>query len=547
MRSPLAKELKDDLEVDFKSLNESLPLSFLILDPNFKIISISNCFCSLVNMDRQMIVGVNLFSFFQISLHIIEDATIGQFKLSLNKVKTELCDDYMDIQKFSIKIDFDSIKTNTIKYWKISNHPILNKNNELSCIIIKVDDVTDSMKLKLMNLNENKYFLRTRYQSDVKEKIQRSQRLESIGQLSVGISHDISNLLTIINLNCDIILNSSQNITPIVKKQTSQIKKTSKHAAKVLQQILFFAKKQSVNLVSLNINIIIDDIEKMLVRLLIENIEFHKDLSPEINNILVDQTNIEQVILNLVINARDAIADVGTIKIATVNKTVEHDITLGSHFIRAGNYVVLSVIDSGVGMDPNTQARIFEPFFSTKEEGKGTGLGLATIYSIVEQNKGTIVVNSELGKGTSFHIYFPTTELSLSSVSLDNHDSDYLMGKENILVVEDNDELRNIISDCLTSYGYVVHAVKNGFEALEILKTKGADINLVVTDIIMSKISGKRLSEFLLEKYPDVKVIFISGHSEDILSLNGFSENDALLIKKPFVLSQLLSKIKELL
>jgi nitrogen-specific signal transduction histidine kinase len=412
---------------------------------------------------------------------------------------------------------------------------------------MKIDDVTDSVKLKLMSLDQNKYFLRTRYQTDLKEKIQRSQKMESIGQLAGGISHDINNMLTIVNLNCDIILNSSQNISPVVKKQTEQIKKTSKHAAKLLQQILSFSKKQRVNLISLNINLIIEDIDRMLIRLLPENMQLKKDLSIEIENVLADPAHIEQVILNLIINARDAIGEIGLIKIETSNKEILEDTALGSHFLKAGHYVVLSVIDNGVGMDSNVQARIFEPFFSTKEEGKGTGLGLATIYSIVEQYKGSIVVHSELGKGTTFQIYFPATDLKLNSLQLDEQNNINFEGKEKILVVEDKEELSESISNSLKIFGYDVYLAKNGYEAIEILKNKGNEVKLVITDIIMPLFSGKNLADSIAQLFPEMKIIFLTGHTEDILLRNEFSRDSSLLIEKPFLLKQLLIKIKEVI
>jgi two-component system cell cycle sensor histidine kinase/response regulator CckA len=541
----LVKELKDEL--DYKSLCDLLPMSYVILDDNLVIKSASNQFVNLLNMKRHLIVRFNLFYFFKINLHMEEDSGIENLKLSLDKVLNEHTEEFMDIQKFNIKVNLNGIQTQVLKYWKVSNLPIFDRNKKLNYIIMKIDDVTDSVKLKLMSLDQNKYFLRTRYQTDLKEKIQRSQKMESIGQLAGGISHDINNMLTIVNLNCDIILNSSQNISPVVKKQTEQIKKTSKHAAKLLQQILSFSKKQRVNLISLNINLIIEDIDRMLIRLLPENMQLKKDLSIEIENVLADPAHIEQVILNLIINARDAIGEIGLIKIETSNKEILEDTALGSHFLKAGHYVVLSVIDNGVGMDSNVQARIFEPFFSTKEEGKGTGLGLATIYSIVEQYKGSIVVHSELGKGTTFQIYFPATDLKLNSLQLDEQNNINFEGKEKILVVEDKEELSESISNSLKIFGYDVYLAKNGYEAIEILKNKGNEVKLVITDIIMPLFSGKNLADSIAQLFPEMKIIFLTGHTEDILLRNEFSRDSSLLIEKPFLLKQLLIKIKEVI
>ncbi|WP_397599769.1 ATP-binding protein [Silvanigrella sp.] len=541
----MVKELKDEL--DYKSLCDLLPMSYVILDDNLVIKSASNQFVNLLNMKRHLIVRFNLFYFFKINLHMEEDSGIENLKLSLDKVLNEHTEEFMDIQKFNIKVNLNGIQTQVLKYWKVSNLPIFDRNKKLNYIIMKIDDVTDSVKLKLMSLDQNKYFLRTRYQTDLKEKIQRSQKMESIGQLAGGISHDINNMLTIVNLNCDIILNSSQNISPVVKKQTEQIKKTSKHAAKLLQQILSFSKKQRVNLISLNINLIIEDIDRMLIRLLPENMQLKKDLSIEIENVLADPAHIEQVILNLIINARDAIGEIGLIKIETSNKEILEDTALGSHFLKAGHYVVLSVIDNGVGMDSNVQARIFEPFFSTKEEGKGTGLGLATIYSIVEQYKGSIVVHSELGKGTTFQIYFPATDLKLNSLQLDEQNNINFEGKEKILVVEDKEELSESISNSLKIFGYDVYLAKNGYEAIEILKNKGNEVKLVITDIIMPLFSGKNLADSIAQLFPEMKIIFLTGHTEDILLRNEFSRDSSLLIEKPFLLKQLLIKIKEVI
>jgi two-component system, cell cycle sensor histidine kinase and response regulator CckA len=547
MRFALGKKTIENLGLDYKALFGSLPGMYLVLKQDFKILAVNDQYLKITLEKYEKLVGSNFFETFQKNLNNPEDEGMRQVKISLEKVMKDKSPDYMSIQKFKIRKKTSGNEKYEERYWRILNTPICNKKNEIDYIILKIDDVTENMKLKLENIQNNKDFLRLRYKDVQKEKIQRSQRIESIGQLTGGVSHDINNMLTIINLNCDIILNSSQSISSVVKKQCEQIKKTCKHAARLIQQILRFTKKQTVNAKVLNINFSIIDIEKMLLRLLSENISLELNLDNGIDNILADPAQIEQIILNLVINSRDAILDIGKIRIETSNIYIERDSEFGSHKISAGKYILLSVQDNGIGMDPETQAMIFEPFFSTKEEGKGTGLGLATVFTIVGHYKGTIDVKSERGKGTAFHIYLPITVLKEDTVNADKQQQASLQGNESILIVEDKEELRDLLSVALKSYGYQVTTASNGLEAIELVQKKQNKFHLVIADVIMPKMGGKIMSDKMIEIFPKLKIIFLSGYTEEILILNGIETDSPFLLEKPFTILALLSKVKNVL
>ena len=542
----MGKKTIENFEPDYKLLFNSMPGLFLILNTDFKIIAANEEYLKIISEKHKKVIGKNYFEVLQSIVKPSDEEGIHQLKISLEKIIKNNSPDYMSIQKFKImKPNLKEIKYED-RYWRFLNTPVC-KNNKVDYIILKIDDVTENMKLKNEIVQNNKNFSKERYRDSQKEKIQRSQRIEAIGQLTGGVSHDINNMLTIINLNCDIILNSSQAISSLVKKQCEQIKKTSKHAARLIQQILRFTKKQTVIAKVLNINSLIIDIEKMLLRLLSENITLELNLDNGVDNILVDPAQFEQIILNLVINSRDAILDIGKIVIETSNVYFEKDSNIGSHNLTAGKYIMLSVQDNGVGMNPETQARIFEPFFSTKDDGKGTGLGLATVFSIVEHYKGAIEVKSELGKGATFNIYLPITELKEETLNLDIQQMNSLQGNESILIVEDIEELRGLISTALKSYGYHVSTANNALDAIDIIKNNKNEFHLVITDLIMPKMGGKIMSEKMIEISPKLKTLFLSGHTEEILNLNGLEKDSPFFLEKPFSMVSLLTKVKNIL
>lgn len=536
------KKVKNE---EFENIFNFIPGIYFILDINFNILTINNeCEGNIVNSKKE-IIGLSFFKIFYNKSNKIEAKSLEILKKYLYNVIKEKCSNYISVQKYNILKNISNNSTYEERYLRFLNTPVLSDNGKVDFIIVKVDDVTDSMKLKLLNIKSNEDFLGLRFQTSIKEKIQHAQRLESIGMLTGGIAHDINNMLTIVNLNCDIILNSSQTISNVVRKQCEQIKKTCKHTGKLLQQILLFSKKKKTENKVININYLIQDIEKMLIRLLSENITLELDLDNSVKDIFADSIQIEQIILNLVINSRDAILNSGKIIIKTQNINFKEDCIFGSHKILAGNYVLLSIIDDGIGMEPETQSRIFEPFFSTKEEGKGTGLGLATVFKIVENYKGTIDVISELNKGTVFNIYLPSTDLKYNLILDDFEKEENFRGNESVLIVEDKEELKESMATTLKHYGYNVIAVSSSIEALNIIQTVDNKIHIIITDIVLPKINGKLMVDKILEVFPKLKVIFLSGHSDEILDLNGIENNNKCLLRKPFTMIDLLSRIRK--
>ncbi|APJ03065.1 ATP-binding protein [Silvanigrella aquatica] len=530
----------------FKNVFNNLPEIYLVISKNFTVNAANFQFINALSIDYNKIIGTNLFSFLGKKFNLLENKSADILKLSLQNVLKEKIQKITSILEFKDHGKLYELQNNN-KFFIFSINPVLDSHKNIECIILKIDDVSESVKLKIEVIEKNKNFLEKRYSINEKEKIQNSIKMETLGKLTSGISHDINNLLTIINLNCDIILNSSQNISPVVKKQCSQIKKTSKYAGRLMQQILNFGKAQPLNPKVINVNIIISEIEKMLFRLINENIELELNLKEDLYNIKIDQGQMEQIILNLIINSRDAISDTGKIKIETTNFCTETELTLGSHKLIQGNYIVLSVSDSGIGMSPETQARIFEPYFSTKEQGKGTGLGLATVYSIVENYKGTIEIKTELGKGTTFNIYLPASDIKENSLAKEEEHQNLIGGHEAILVIEDKEDLKEVMVSVLRSHGYFVAAASHGREAIELIKNEGQKFRLIIMDVILPKMPFKLFIQEARALIPNIKILYISGNSHDVLQQFGINNNEMICIEKPFVISTLLKKVRNII
>ena len=377
--------------------------------------------------------------------------------------------------------------------------------------------------------------------------------MEAIGNLAGGVAHDFNNLLNIINGYCELGLLHIQKGDP-GHKEFSSILSAGKKAARLVSQLLAFSRKQIAHPQTLNINETISSLEKMVRRLIPEDIEITLSLVPNLPPIEADPGQIEQIIFNLVINARDAIQQSGkkawgrNITIET-NHTVLDKIYTASHFgKKAGHYVTISVSDTGCGMDPETKNKIFDPFFTTKETGKGTGLGLSTVLGIVEQNHGFINVYSEPQLGTTFKIYWPVSDKA-PKVSLEESPalSEPVSGKGTLLFVEDLKELRDLAQEALAGLGYTVFTASNGVEALRLLEKGETRIDLLITDLVMPGMNGADLARAARKRVPELRIIFTSGYSESYAKLNGFTLENADFIQKPYSITQLSAKIRQAL
>ncbi len=373
-----------------------------------------------------------------------------------------------------------------------------------------------------------------------------SQKMEAVGRLAGGIAHDFNNLLGVI-LGCSsLILEKTSEPNPF-RQEIQEILDASRHAASLTRQLLAFSRKQVLQPTVLNLNRVVEDVDKMLRRLIGEDIEIRTILASDLAPIRADASQIEQVLLNLCVNARDAMPSGGTITIETAN--VEADSVFAAQHIpmKPGRYTRLSISDTGMGMDKETLSHMFEPFFTTKGPEKGTGLGLSTVYGIVKQSGGYISAYSELQRGTTLFIYLPVTTDDTEQNVREVKSAEFIHGTETILLVEDAVALRILTHKILESCGYTVLEADSPQAAISLVEQHQGTIDLLLTDVIMPHMSGPALAEYLLSKRPEIKVLFMSGYTDDAIADNGLLKSGAVLLEKPFTMQALAGKIREVL
>jgi len=378
------------------------------------------------------------------------------------------------------------------------------------------------------------------------EQLRQVQKLEAVGQLAGGIAHDFNNLLTVINGYTEIALMTLPANDPM-RRSVKEIKKAGDRAAALTRQLLAFSRKQILQPKILDLNSLVTDMGKLLRRLIPESVEFITLLRPEIGQINADPGQVEQVLMNLVVNARDAMPQGGKIIIETANVEIDEEFAARYASISAGAYVMLSVSDTGCGIDVETQKHIFEPFFTTKEVDKGTGLGLATVYGIVKQSGGSIWVDSEVGVGSTFKVYLPwhRAEREISDgISLPIVEPS---GSETILLVEDEETVRGLARHILESSGYKVLEAGLGTEALSICEQYDEPIHALLTDVVMPRMSGPELALALAERQTEIPVLYMSGYTDDAIVNHGVLDPGTHFLEKPFTPDSLLRMIRHVL
>jgi PAS domain S-box-containing protein len=380
----------------------------------------------------------------------------------------------------------------------------------------------------------------------LEDQFRQSQKLEAIGHLAGGIAHDFNNLLTAINGYGDLALRKLKEGDP-VRDNIREVRIAGDRAAGLTRQLLAFSRKQVLQPVVYNINNVIEGLEKMFRRIIPENVIFRIILEPELGNIKTDPGQMEQVLMNLAVNARDAMPHGGTLTIETQNVFLDEDYVSQHIEIIPGPFIRVTITDTGDGMDEQTRLRIFEPFFTTKEIGKGTGLGLSTVYGIVKQSGGDIMVYSELEHGTTFKIYLPRVNENIEPHVRGGKESVNNSGTETILLVEDEELVRNLASDVLISCGYKVMVAADGEKALKMSAAYSETIHILITDMIMPRMGGSELRKDIIKQRPDIKVLFMSGYTDDSVVHSGIVEADIAFIEKPFTPDSLARKIREVL
>ncbi len=381
----------------------------------------------------------------------------------------------------------------------------------------------------------------------LEQQLLQAQKMEAIGQLAGGVAHDFNNLLTVINGYSHLILERLDPESPY-RSPIVEIQKAGGRAASLTRQLLAFSRRQILAPQTIDLNAVVSDLEKMLRRLIGEDIILETNLYPNLGKVHADPGQIEQVIMNLVVNARDATPQGGRITIETSNVELGEEYVRTHHEVSPGRYVMLGVSDTGHGMDAETQTHIFEPFFTTKEKGKGTGLGLSTVYGIVRQSGGSIWAYSELGHGTVFKVYMPRIDEARERKEQEQINvAPARGGNETILITEDQDAVRLLVYETLKSKGYEVLEASGGEDALRIGRGHGKPIHLLVTDVVMPGMSGREVARNLEHLNPRMKVLYMSGYADDAIVRHGALEKGLSFIQKPFTPAALAHKVREVL
>ena len=376
--------------------------------------------------------------------------------------------------------------------------------------------------------------------------LEQAQKMDAIGRLAGGVAHDFNNLLTVILGRTDILLTQIKAEDPL-RRGIALIQRTAGRAAELTKQLLAFSRKQVLEAVVLDLGVVTTDMKEMLARLIGEDIALVTNLAATLGHVKADRGQIEQVVMNLAINARDAMPQGGQLVVETANADLDDEYVRRNVGSRPGPHVMLAVSDSGVGIPRELQRHIFEPFFTTKEQGKGTGLGLATVYGIVKQSGGYIEVDSEPGRGTTFRIYLPRVDSASPAAERSPRAAAPTGGTETILLVEDEDGVRELARDILRSSGYTVLEGRNGAEGLLLGERHQGALDLLLTDVVMPRMSGRELAERMVSLRPELSVLYMSGYTDDAVIRHGVLGSDTAFLQKPFTPAALVQRVRETL
>jgi two-component system cell cycle sensor histidine kinase/response regulator CckA len=417
-------------------------------------------------------------------------------------------------------------KDGTVITIRLSGRAVTNEKESEGFLEVIAEDITEKRVLE--------------------DQFRQAQKMEAVGRLAGGVAHDFNNLLLVISGYTEVLL-EQLDAKSILHHKAEAIQQAADRATTLTRQLLAFSRKQLLELKVVDLNTIVSDMDRLLSPLIGENIELTTQLAAGVGRTRADAGQIEQVIMNLVVNAKDAMPNGGKITIRTANVDLDDSYRREHTYINPGPYVMLSVCDTGCGMDKETLSRVFEPFFTTKEKGKGTGLGLSTVYGIVKQSGGYVFAQSEVGHGTTFRIYLPRVEDVAEPVDVVKTSSSVMQGSETVLLVEDEESVRQLVRETLESRGYKVIEAENGEAALTISATCQEPIHLLITDVVMPGISGRELARQLSKTHPRTRVLFLSGYTEDAIVHQGAFDSGTAFLQKPFTLQSLSRKVREVL
>jgi signal transduction histidine kinase/ActR/RegA family two-component response regulator len=592
---------------DFRALFESAPGLYLILTSDLTIVAVSEAYLRATMTRREEILGRPLFEVFPDNPDDPTATGVANLRSSLERVLTHGAPDAMAVQKYDIRRPASEGGGFDERYWSPVNTPVFGRNGQIRYIIHAVEDVTDFMRLKLQGSQEQKLHqeLMTRagmmeaeiyrraqqiqeanrqlreLQTELEQRVQartadlqraneelqrqiaerkrteealvrseeqlrQAQKLEAVGRLAGGVAHDFNNLLTVILSYSHLLLEEAAP-GEATRSELQEIQRAGNRAAELTRQLLAFSRQQVLEPRVLDLNRIISGLDKMLRRLIGEDIDLVTHPSSGLGMVQADPGQIEQVIMNLAVNARDAMPGGGKLTIETGNVELGEEYTALRGDLRPGHYAMLAVSDTGCGMSAEVKARIFEPFYTTKEKGKGTGLGLSTVHGIVKQSEGHIEVYSEPGHGTTFKIYLPRVEAAEEMTAVAGVTTARLEGTETVLVVEDEMSIRRLIGRSLRARGYRVLEANDGSEAIAHCERRSPRVDLLITDVVMPMMSGPELVQRVTAGCPGLKVLFISGYTDRALIHQGLRHDGSAFLQKPFTPETLARKVRELL
>ncbi len=588
---------------DFKALFEHSPLACLVLSPDLTIVAVTQRYLRDTMTSCEQIIGRRLFDVFPDNPDDMGATGVSNLRASLERVIQEKRSDTMAVQKYDIQRPGSEGGGFEVRYWSPINTPVV-VAGRLTYIIHAVEDVTEFLREKGETAQQHSEELRTkdrqleyeiyrraqeiqevnrqlrtlqaelerrveertaeltRANADLtralderrrteqalvksEEQLRQSQKLEAVGRLAGGIAHDFNNLLSVILSYAEMLI-GDEAFTARGRAELEEIKRAGERAADLTRQMLAFSRQQVLEPKIIDLNDILANLHKMLGRVLGEDIELKLLPARQLGLVLADPGQLEQVIVNLVVNARDAMPQGGKLTIATSNVELDQGYANDHLGVTPGPYVLLSVSDTGVGMDKATQARVFEPFFITKEMGKGTGLGLSTVFGIVKQSGGNLLVYSEPGMGATFKIYLPRAQGEQAARS-PRTPATVTRGTETILLVEDEDQVRSVASGVLRRAGYHVLEARSPGEAILVCEQHPVRIDLLLTDVVMPKMSGRLLAERISSVRPGIRALFMSGYTDDAILHHGVLDSGVAFLQKPLTTDALARKVREVL
>ena len=504
-----AEQQAREREIQLESVLDNTPVVVAVTDLSGRYLMVNRHFSTVFGLPREKILGKTYFDIFP--------------KDAADRLKTN---DYRAVQEGGIQIEEAIVVKGEPRTYISGKFPIRNEQDVSYAVCGISTDVTHFKK--------------------VEDQLRQAQKMESIGRLTGGIAHDFNNVLTVINSYAALL---ATRLPPGGResKQAAEIARAGDRAADLTRQLLAFSRKQVLQPRAVDLNAAVSAVGKMLERMIGEDVDLRLSLAPALGTVRVDPAQIEQVLMNLAVNARDAMPEGGALTIETTNVALGEGYAREPAGVAPGNYVMLAVSDTGTGMDKETQARIFEPFFTTKEIGKGTGLGLSTVYGIVQQSGGHIWVYSEVGRGAIFKMYFPRLDDATAEAASSAKAPEIPRGNQLVLVVEDEPMLRRLMQSALEEYGYRVLLAEGPLEALSLLRGNEGKVDILITDVVMPKMDGRELAEEVQKLSPGMPVLYVSGYADNVVAHHGVLDKGVAFLQKPFTPESLARKVGEVL